>query len=342
MGGQEVQAALLIRNWRGDPEAEVTFLPNDPVFPNWARALEGIPYLRTVIRLPLYAITAWHAISRVEVVHIFSASYTSFLLTCFPVWSISRWKRKRVVLNYHTARRWRQFATSRIVRFVLNRTQKIVVPSTYLARKFEEIGFNVSIVPNIINDRFQYRARTPLKPRILCTRNLSPDYGVDVVIDVFSIVQAQCPEAELCLIGDGPLRGCLEAKVRSLGISNVQFCGRVANDQMPEWYDRTDIFLNASLLDNAPLSILEAFACGLPVVTTAAGGIPLMAHHEETGLLAPVGDRRTLAECVLRLLRETEFAEKIARQAHEQLAAHRWSVVRLKWLGVYRACAGGA
>src|SRR5215467_5324308 len=104
-----------MRKWQSDPEAEVTFLPNDPVLPRWARAIEGIPYVRTVIRLPLYAVTAWRGISRVEVVHVFSASYTSFLLTCLPVWVISRWKRKRFVLNYHTARRWRQFVNSRIV-----------------------------------------------------------------------------------------------------------------------------------------------------------------------------------------------------------------------------------
>ena len=88
-------------------------------------------------------------------------------------------------------------------------------------------------------------------------------------------------------------------------------------------------------LDIAPLSVLEAMKCGLPVVTTDAGGIPLMVRSEETGLLAPVGDARTLAEQVLRLLREPEFAAKIARQAHENLAAYRWSSVREKWREAY-------
>ena len=298
-------------------------------------AIEKIPFLRTVVHWPIYAISARHAISRAGVVHTFSASYTSFLLTCLPAWMISRWQRKRFVLNYHTARRWRQFANSRIVRFILSRTDSIVVPSAFLATKFEEIGFRVSIVPNIISDQFQYRPRIGLRPRMLCTRNLSRDYRVDVVIDAFSIVQAQKPDAALYLIGDGPLRRQLETQVRTLGISNVAFCGVVASDQMPEWYDRVDIFINASVLDSAPLSILEAFACGLPVVTTAAGGIPLMVSHEETGLIAPAGDARLLAGCVLRLLREPELAERIARQAHEQLAAHRWPLVRRKWLEIY-------
>jgi glycosyltransferase involved in cell wall biosynthesis len=78
------------------------------------------------------------------------------------------------------------------------------------------------------------------------------------VIDAFAIVQTHDPNATLYLVGDGPLRRSLEAQVRCLGLSGVSFLGVVPNESMPEWYDRADIFLNASFLDNAPLSILEA------------------------------------------------------------------------------------
>ena len=337
VGGQEVEAALLVRKWQADSDVEVSFLSSNPAFPKWMHPLEHIPYVRTIARLPIYLLSVWHATSRVDVVHAFSASYTSFLLTCFPAWLISRWRRKRFVLNYHTARHWQKFATSRIVRFVLTRSHAIVVPSAYLAAKFEEVGFAVSVIPNIIGEQFQYRPRINLQPRLICTRNLSPDYGIDVVINVFSIVQAHYPNAALYLIGEGPLRRTLEARVRDLGLSGVEFCGRVPHDQMGEWYERADIFLNASVVDNAPLSILEAFACGLPVVTTAAGGIPLMVKREETAVVAPIGDARTLADHVLRLLHEPALAAKIACEASRWLEPHRWSSVREKWLEVYAA-----
>jgi phenylacetate-CoA ligase len=340
VGGQEVEAALLLRKWEGDSEVEVSFLPSDPALPKPIRSIEHIPYIRTAVRSPIYAVSAWHAISRVDVVHVFSASYSSFLLTCFPAWLIARWQRKRFVLNYHTARQWQKFATSRIVRFVLKRTDRIVVPSPYLAAKFEEAGFSVSVVANVISDHFQYRPRTHLEPRIICARNLSRDYGIETVINAFAIVQAQYPAATLYLIGDGPLRRNLEVQVRTLGLSGVEFCGTVENEKMSAWYQRADILLNASFLDNAPLTMLEAMACGLPVVTTAAGGIPLMLNHQETALLAPVGDARTLAEHVFRLLREPKLASKIARQAHSQLRAHNWSLVRVEWLKTYDRGAG--
>jgi glycosyltransferase involved in cell wall biosynthesis len=339
VGGQEVEAALLLRLWQVDSDAEVSFLPINPALPHWMRLLERIPYIRTVTRLPIYAFSVWIAISNVDVLHVFSASYSSFLLTCVPAWLISRWRRKKFILNYHTARHWHKFANSKIARFVLARTDAIVVPSAYLATKFGELGFDVSIIPNIIGDQFQFRPRMNLQPRIICARNLSPDYGIEVVLNAFSIVQAQCPDASLYLVGEGPLRRDLEAQVRALRLSGVQFCGTVPHRQMQEWYERADIFLNASVVDNAPLSILEAFACGLPVVTTAAGGIPLMVKHEETGLVGPVGDAPTLGGHVLRLLHEPTLATKLSRQAYKELLAiHQWSSVRQKWLDVYRTC----
>src|SRR5262249_50544777 len=160
---------------------------------------------------------------------------------------ISRWHRKRIVLNYRTARHWQEFATSRIAQFVITRADAIVVPSPYLAAKFEKLGVGAFIVPDIIDDRFQYRPRINLQPRIICARNLSPDYGIDVVLNAFSIVQGHYPDASLYLTGAGPRRRDLEAQVRTLGLSGVEFCGTVPNEQMREWYERADIFLNASV-----------------------------------------------------------------------------------------------
>src|SRR5262249_33375884 len=147
--------------------------------------------------------------------------------TALPAWLISRVQRKRTLLNYHTAQRWQTFAKSRIVGMILERTTNIVVPSPYLAAKFEEASWKVHVIPNIIGDRFQYRARSNLEPRILCARNLSPDYGIEIVIDAFAIVQTHAPNASLYLLEDDPLRQSLEAQVRRLGLSGMSFCGAV-------------------------------------------------------------------------------------------------------------------
>ena len=336
-GGQEVESALLLRRWQDDPEAEVSFVPNNPQFPIWLRKLEQIRYLRTVVRLPIFLLLVWKAASRANVLHAFSASYSSFVLNCVPIWLIAKLRRKAFVLNYHTAREWEKLASSRLAKWVLKRTERIVVPSAFLAGKFEEIGVQTSVVPNIIDeDRFHYRPRNPLHPTAICTRNLSPDYGIEVVIEAFAIVLRHYPAATLYLIGGGPLRDQLESLVQALGLtSRILFCGAMPNEKVAEWVERADIFINASLLDNAPLSILEAMASGLPVVTTAAGGIPVLLRHEDTALLCPIGDARALADQLRRLLREPELALQIAHRAHEESRMYRWVSIRTKWLDVY-------
>jgi L-malate glycosyltransferase len=128
----------------------------------------------------------------------------------------------------------------------------------------------------------------------------------------------------------------LETLTQALGLSGIVFCGAVPNEKVPEWYERADIFVNASILDNAPLSILEAMASGVPVVTTAAGGIPSMVEHQATALVCSVGDPQDLAEQFMSLLREPERALEMARRAYEKLSTHRWSCVRKQWLEALR------
>lgn len=337
IGGQEVEAALLVRRWQNDPQVEAIFVANNPALPTWLRKLGRIRYLRTAVRLPVYLALVCRAAGRVDVLHVFSASYSSFLMNCLPVWLISRLQRKQLVLNYHTARGWTEFASSRLVRFVLKRSEEIVVPSAYLEGKFAEIGFSSKVVPNIIDeDRMQYRPRNRPRPILICTRNLSWEYGIEVIIRAFALVQRSYPDATLYLLGSGPRWKALEALVRALSVSGIVFCGAIPNEEMAKWYARADVFVNASLVDNSPLSLLEAMACGVPIVTTAAGGIPCMVKHGETALVCPIGDSQTMAEQVMRLLGEPGLALEIAHRAHEKVSLHRWSSVREKWLDAYR------
>ena len=101
--------------------------------------------------------------------------------------------------------------------------------------------------------------------------------------------------------------------------------------------DQADIFINASRLDNMPVSVLEAFASGTPVVTTAPEGMRYLVEHERTGMLSEPGDAEALARNVIRLLQEPELACQLASNAHEQLSRYCWGAVREQWLDVYHS-----
>jgi phenylacetate-CoA ligase len=120
----------------------------------------------------------------------------------------------------------------------------------------------------------------------------------------------------------------------------VTFVGQVAAAEMPAWYAAADIFVNSSVVDNQPVSILEAFAAGLPVVSTGTGDIANLVSDGETGLLVPAEDPAAMAKAVVALLEDPERARAMARRALRRLEPFQWSLVRHLWARTYVESAG--
>lgn len=337
IGGQGVQADLLVRDWLDDPEVNVRFIPIDPILPAWLRWVERIPVMRSFIRSPLYFAALWSGTKDVDVVHIFSASYSSFLISSMPAWVAAISRGKKTLFHYHSGEARDHLRHSVVARRVLGQADAIMVPSLYLANVFHEFGLAVQVLPNVVHSsQFRYRARRPLLPRLVCTRGFHPYYSVDIVVRAFDRLKKGHPESRLCLVGKGPAEKRIRDLVRTLELRDVAFAGPVSHSKIAQYYEENDIFINASWVDNMPVSILEAFASGTPVVTTAPEGIRYIVEHERTGLLCEPGDWRALAENVTRLLQDPQFAQRIALNAHEESRRYQWDAVRAQWLCVYR------
>jgi L-malate glycosyltransferase len=337
VGGQAVQADLLLRLWQNDPDVEIRFIGVDPPLPGLLAWAERIPGLRTIIREPIYFWRLWQGLKDVDVAHIFSASYWSFLLAPAPAWWFAKRLGKKTIINYRSGEARDHLQRFRSGKFVLSRVDKIVAPSGYLVDVFREFGLEAVVVPNLVDlSQFRYRERKPLRPHLVCTRGFSEYYSVDIVVKAFAEVQKQYPEAKLDLVGSGPLEAEIRKLVADLNLTGVTFAGVASRQQIGQHYDDADIFINASWLDNMPVSVIEAFGAGTPVVTTAPESMPYLVDNERSGLLSPVGDEKTLAANVIRLLREPVLAERLAKNAHEESRKYRWETVRGQWAKLYR------
>jgi glycosyltransferase involved in cell wall biosynthesis len=337
LGGQAVQAARLMDRLSEEPGLDVGFLAINPRLPGFLRKLQAIKYVRTFVTSIAYIASLFSQVRKYDVIHIFSASYFSFVLAPTPAILIGRLYGKGLLLNYHSGeaedhlQRWHRSAMP-----TLRLVDEIVVPSEYLVRIFSKFGLQAKPIYNLIEtDRFRFRERRPLKPVFLSNRNFEKHYGVDRVLRAFALIQKRIPEASLVVAGDGPERVALEQLAVELNLSNTKFTGRVPHDRVIELYDSADIFLNGSEIDNQPLSILEAFACGLPIVTTDAGGIPYMVSQEKTALVVPMGAYEQLAASALRLLDDEPLAQRIIEQGREECKKYQWDAVREQWLKVY-------
>jgi len=337
-GGQAIQASRLYQGLRRIPSVEVGFVATNPVLPRFLRPLQRVRYVRTIVTVVKYVWTLLRSLASYDVVHVFSASYWSFVLNPTPAVLLAKLYGKKVVLNYRSGeaedhlRRWRRTAIP-----VMRQADALVVCSGFLMEVFARAGLRARIIPNIIDfDQFRFRERRPLRPLFLANRHLEPMYNVACVLRAFARIQRAVPDARLVVAGEGSQRAALEQLARELGLRHCEFIGRVRPEQMPALYDAADVYLNAPDIDNMPGSILEAFASGVPVVTTDAGGIPFILRHYDTGLLVPRGDDAAMAAAALQLLEDPKLAARLTAAAFDE-CQHLYAAedVLSQWVRVY-------
>jgi glycosyltransferase involved in cell wall biosynthesis len=335
IGGHFVQVQALEDALTADGYA-VRFLPINPPPPAALAWVRRIPGVRTAVTQALF----WPSLAQlrhVDVVHVFAASYWSFLLAPVPAIVMAERFGKPVVLHYHSGEADDHLEHWGIaVHPWLRRVNEIVVPSRYLETEFQRHGYRARVIPNIVDlGRFAYRERSTLGPRLLSNRNLEPHYRVDVTLRAFARLRSRFPGASLTVAGSGSQAQALRALADTLGPGGITFVGTVPPADMPALMDGADIFVNASVVDNQPVSILEAFAAGLPVVSTAVGDVAGMLAHGAYGSLVPQDDPDALCAAVTALLDAPQDALARAREAHGEVQRYTWRAVGPAWRSLY-------
>lgn len=171
--------------------------------------------------------------------------------------------------------------------------------------------------------------------------------GVDYLLRAFALVHREIPAARLVLVGDGDARAGLESLAERLGVrASVDFAGFLGGDDLVEAYRAASVLVLPSLTDaeSFGMTLVEAMACGRPVIGSRIGGIPDVIDDEVTGLIVPPGDASALAQACLRILRDGALADRLgARGREDVVASHRWATGLERYLELFRelAPAGG-
>ncbi len=337
LGGQAVQASRLVRAWEGDPDIAAWLVPINPLPPPLLRWTVKLKYLRTIATQLTYWPSLLKQLRKADVVHVFSASYFSFLLAPLPAVLIARLLGKPVVMNYRSGEAPDHLKRSAIARATLRHVDRNAVPSRFLHDVFATFGIGAEIVPNIVDvDRFKFRPRERLRPHVVSTRNFETLYNLPCTLRAFRLLQDRFPHAELTLVGAGSQDAALRSLAGELRLRNVTFAGRVAPEEIWRNYAEADIYLQTPNIDNMPASVLEAFASGCAVVATSAGGVPAILTNELHGLLVPCNDHQAAADGMIRLLEDPALARRMADAALDSCARYQWSSVRAQWIALYR------
>jgi glycosyltransferase involved in cell wall biosynthesis len=309
---------------------------NAPYVPAW---VGSVPVLRAVFRLAPYLLGLWRAAGQADVFHIMANSGWSWHLFAAPAVWVARWRGVAVVVNYRggEAAEFLQRA-ERLVGFTVRSVDALVVPSGFLQQVFGGFDMRAEIVPNIIDlSRFTPRAPLPTgAPHLVVARNLEALYDNETAIRAFRIIKANLPAARLTIAGSGPQEQYLRKLVIDSGLGDsVSFAGRLERDAMAALYRSADLMLNPSLADNMPNSVLEAWASGVPVVSTNVGGIPYLATDGVTASLVPPADPTAMAQACLVMLANTALWTQRGQAGLQEAQRYTWQCVQPVLAGVY-------
>jgi len=336
-GGMALQAGQLGRLLEQDGMRVVRF-PSNFELPGGLRVFEKVPGLRTGLRALWIWVKLWRQMPRIQIIHIFAASWLYFFAVACPAIVVGRIHRKRLILNYRGGGAKQFFDKfGFVLRPFFRAVSAVTAPSEFLAEIIQShFDVPVSIVPNILDfSLFRYRCRSTVQPKLLVTRHLEAMYDIESVIRAFQLVQSRHPEATLWIAGTGSQETYLRDLVENLGLKWVRFLGQVPHKDLPATLDQCDIFINASLVDNFPGSLLEASAAGLPVVSTNSGGIPAIYQDGKNALLRNPSDWRGLAEAVDEVLMSPSLAMKLSTEGAAVARNCDWTAVRKSLYLVY-------
>ncbi len=309
---------------------------NAPYAPAW---VGRVPLLRAGFRLLPYLWRLWRTAGHCDLFHVMANSGWSWHLFAAPAIWIARARGIPVVVNYRGGEAERFLrGGGAVVRFSMRRAAALIVPSGFLQQVFARYNMPAKIVPNIIDlEKFHPADHPPASPHVVLARNLERLYDIDSGLRAMATLLRSHPQARMSIAGSGPERERLEALANELGIAaRVRLTGRLDSLEMAALYRDASLSLNTALADNMPNSVLEALACGLPVVSSDVGGVPFLVRHEETALLVRPGDADAMAAAMARLIEDDDLRRRLIRNGRDHVQAFTWERVGRQWLDLYR------
>jgi glycosyltransferase involved in cell wall biosynthesis len=280
--------------------------------------------------------TAWRRRHEYSVAHVDVYSGLAFDWAEAVCWTLRR-AGKPYVLTLHGgnlpsfARRW-----PGRVKHLFQSAAAITTPSGYLLEQMSPYRADLLLLPNPLNiSSYKFRLRERPRPRLIWLRAFQEMYNPSLTPKVIARLAPEFPDVHLTMIGhdkgDGSFQDT-QRSIRELKISDrVQLTGGVPKTTVADWLQKGDIFLNTSNVDNTPISVLEAMANGLCVVSTGVGGVPYLLEDKHDALLVPPDNSEAMADAVRRILTEEGLAKRLSQNGRKKVEQFDWLTILPQW-----------
>ena len=210
-----------------------------------------------------------------------------------------------------------------------------VAVSEYLKQWFEKAGYQTIIIPNNIElSKYPFKIRLNPQPKLLWVRSFHRQYNPTMAADVLAIILKTYTNARLCMVGpnkDGSLEEFNEYVKKQGLLSFITTTGRLSKEEWIELSKEFDFFLNTTNFDNTPISVIEAMALGMCVISTDPGGIPFLLQNRQNAYLVKPNDSNRMAEQIDLLIKQPEYARAISTEARATAEKFAWGQIKSLW-----------
>lgn len=210
-----------------------------------------------------------------------------------------------------------------------------IVVSGYLQKHMQQKGYSCTLIPNSISSGdYTFRKRNELKPNLLWVRAFHKTYNPDMGIELVDKLVQQYPQVHLTMVGpevDGSMAVAKTYTAQKGLDKHITFTGKLSKQEWTSLAQEADIFINTTNYDNLPVSVIEAMALGLPVVSTNVGGLPFLIKDSKTGFLVEPDDTPGMARAIKTLLNDSELAESMSVSARKHAEEFDWDFIKEKW-----------
>ncbi len=221
---------------------------------------------------------------------------------------------------------------------IFNNSYKNVAPSNYLKKEFEQRNYKTILIPNVLEiDDYVFKKRENIQPKILWVRAFKNLYNPTLAIKVLRLVKKKFPTATLCMVG--PIYDASFQRSKNLAEkykleNSVEFTGVLLKEEWHKKSQNYDIFINTTNFDNTPVSIIEAMALGLTIVSTRVGGMPYLIDNNINGILVDKENAHQMANAIIKLI--TENNQELSKNARLKAESFGWNVVKMKWYSILK------
>lgn len=221
---------------------------------------------------------------------------------------------------------------------IFNHARVNVAPSLFIKSVFESYGYSKLVhVPNTIKiENYPFKERSLKTIKLLWVRSFSRIYNPQLAVKILKLLQEKGHDATLCMVGPDTGDGSLQATqqlAKELGVV-VTFTGKLTKTEWTDLAADYNVFINTTNFDNMPVSVIEAMALGLPVISTDVGGMPFLIDQGEDGLLVSSNDADAFVVAILKLCTESDLKSKLVFNARKKVEQFDWEVVKHSWFGV--------